>query len=206
MSKKFEGIYYTIHCFVGEHKLEKEADELWGEGWEPDGDNEMIAALIEHIKGENYYYVHVMDDDHYEITYNHDEEKLDKVKKKLKKTKKALKVALLQLEKKSEGEVESKAPKVKLEMTKKSTIHLCYSNFENFVNSIYGGNYEMQPDLCCANDTTHEFSVPYKYGDEEELSEVRKGKYPEYCTSVIFQALYEDGHIEEGEYIVSVSY
>ena len=105
-----------------------------------------------------------------------------------------------------ELEVKPKSPKVELKSEKKTVFKLGYSNFERFVNSIYGGNYEIQPDICCDNDSTHEFDAPDIHADKDLVLEVKKGNYPSYCTEAVFQALHEDGHIETGEYLVEVSY
>ena len=51
---KYNGRYDSIHDFVSENKLEKEADNIFGKGWEADNDVEMIEVLLEKIGNSEY--------------------------------------------------------------------------------------------------------------------------------------------------------
>jgi len=83
----------NIEGFVIKHKLQKQADELWGEGWTADGDNEMIEALLESM-GESSYYVTVTDGC-IDVKYNYEFESSTQELLALRKT---LRLALLQLQ------------------------------------------------------------------------------------------------------------
>lgn len=47
--KSFDGRYSSIHDFIERNNLKKEADGLFGEGWEADNDIEQIQELLNSI-------------------------------------------------------------------------------------------------------------------------------------------------------------
>jgi hypothetical protein len=99
---KYESSDTNIEAFVINHKLQKQADELWGEGWEADGDDEMIESLLESI-GETNYIVPVDKLGKIDVVYNYyyEEEQGDEIDR----LKKTLRLALLQLQDYSDNEL-----------------------------------------------------------------------------------------------------
>jgi hypothetical protein len=77
--------------------------------------------------------------------------------------------------------------------------------FNQFVNSIYGGNFEFEAIEESNNDSSYKFSISkgdYLYAESAE--KIRSGKYSNFSTRNVLLSLLEDGHIEEGTYIIDV--
>lgn len=83
-----------------------------------------------------------------------------------------------------------------------------YSDFEEFVNSIYGGNLEITAIQEMGNGSFIEQTVPSKYRcpDKKKEEQIRNGKYPMYSIGYIFDCLYKDGYLEEGNYLIKISW
>ena len=78
-------------------------------------------------------------------------------------------------------------------------------NFKRFVESIYGGSYDFESCEESNNDSSHKFSVSkddYLYDDDAK--KIRSGNYPDFSARNLLRCLLEDGHIEEGTYIIDV--
>ena len=94
------------------------------------------------------------------------------------------------------------------------TVH--YRDLEDFVQSIYGGDYEFVAVQECGNNESHKFRVDGKLcywpGGEvndynvKKADSIRLGKYPNYCNNLIFDCLFVDGYIPTGTYLVQVSW
>ncbi len=52
--KDYAGFYYSTNAFVQDNELEKEAEELFGKGWEAGDDCDQIIDLIKHLGGKFY--------------------------------------------------------------------------------------------------------------------------------------------------------
>ena len=98
---KYSSSDVSICGFVSQHNLQKQADEIWGEGWEPDGDNEMIEELL-HCMGESNYVVTVDSKGKIDVVYDHDSAELNG---EINETKETLRLALLQLQEYSDNEL-----------------------------------------------------------------------------------------------------
>jgi hypothetical protein len=96
----------------------------------------------------------------------------------------------------------------KLNVVKKTVLEVDYSDFEQFVNSIYGGNLEIVAIQEMGNSSYVEQTVPskYRYPDKKKEEQIRSGKYPMYSIGYIFDCLYEDGYLEEGTYLIKISW
>lgn len=96
---------------------------------------------------------------------------------------------------------------MKLKKKKQSVFIVESDDFDKFVKSIYGGNYEFVAYQEAQNYSCYKFeapnmNMPWPKDDEN----VRKGKYKVHDTHRLFRCLFEDGHIEEGTYIINVSW
>jgi len=91
---------------------------------------------------------------------------------------------------------------------KKQTIFTIDSfDFDDFVQSKYGGDLEFVAQHEANNYSSYDFKAPNMtvfFGTEAE--DIRNGEYGNHSISHIFQVLYEDGFIEEGDYVVKVSW
>lgn len=100
--------------------------------------------------------------------------------------------------------------------TKRSIIDMDYNELEDLVNKVYGndksrrnGGFCFQADMECGNDTTHEFSVTGNLEDEdpEYVEAIRAGNFNKsWLTGTILNMLCVEGHIEKGNYLISISY
>jgi hypothetical protein len=82
-------------------------------------------------------------------------------------------------------------------------------DFDEFVKSKYGGNFEFVAEQEANNNSHYKFEVPCQYlnsWDIPRIAEIRKGKYPAYFVNLVFQCLYEDGFLPEGKYTVECSW
>lgn len=96
----------------------------------------------------------------------------------------------------------------KLKVVKKTIMEVDYSDFERFVTSIYGGDLELTAIQEIGNYSFIEQTVPskYRYPDKKKEEQIRSGEYPMYSIGYIFDCLYADGYLEEGTYLISVSW
>ena len=84
-------------------------------------------------------------------------------------------------------------------------------DFDSFVNSIYGGNFSFVAQYSATNGAEHHFVLPSELTNlfgvsGYEAEEIRRGEYKDHLVGKVFQCLFEDGHLEEGRYIISVEY
>jgi len=101
---------------------------------------------------------------------------------------------------------------MELKKTTETVHQVDYSDFEEFVKSIYGGDYDFVSTEECGNDSSHQFSVSKDFIErfhkseyhQKDMDRIRKGDYPGYCNGALFNTLFLDGHIEEGNYVVNV--
>jgi hypothetical protein len=92
-------------------------------------------------------------------------------------------------------------------MKKKTIIEIDYNELEDLVREHLGfKKYSFVATEECSNDSSHEFDVDgiLDKWDKLELEKWPKGKAPQYSNRVILNALCEAGHIEAGEYLVTV--
>lgn len=97
----------------------------------------------------------------------------------------------------------------KLNVVKKTIMEVDYHEFEQFVNSIYGGDLEIIAiQETASNYSFIEQTVPskYRYPDKKIEDQIRSGKYPMYSIGYIFDCLYVDGYLEEGTYLIKISW
>jgi len=97
----------------------------------------------------------------------------------------------------------------KLKSVKKTIFEVDYGDLEDFINEIYGGNFEFVAIQEANNYCSYTFDIPSKdiffFSDEKER--IRQGKYDrDISVYQILQCLYEDGFLEAGEYLVNVSW
>lgn len=92
--------------------------------------------------------------------------------------------------------------------SKKVTATIIESDdFNEFVESKYGGSFEVIAIEELNNNQRWSFNVPNKamfFGDEAE--KIRSGNYPMWSTHMVVQCLFDDGFLEEGEYEINVSW
>jgi putative sterol carrier protein len=87
-----------VEGFVKHFNLEEEAVECFGENWTPDGDDEMINLLLEHIGQDLFVTIVDVEEGIIDVIFDED-------KKELRDTKRTLKLALLQLQEYSENDL-----------------------------------------------------------------------------------------------------
>ncbi len=92
--------------------------------------------------------------------------------------------------------------------TKEIIVKVIDSNdFDEFVNKIYGGDYEFVAHHRAENYSCYKFSIPNKNMPwPKDDADVRAGKYKERDTHRLFRILGEDGHLPKGEYLIEVSW
>lgn len=96
-----------------------------------------------------------------------------------------------------------------LKADKKTIFQVDSYDFDRFVESIYGGSFEIVAIQELNNNSHISFDVPEKYvlADEKLEAKIRNGEYPNYCTNRVVKCLIEDGYLtEEGEYFVNISW
>lgn len=97
---------------------------------------------------------------------------------------------------------------MKLKGEKKVIFEVDYSDFEDFVNEIYGGNFDFVADHEANNYSSYDFDAPNMnrdFGGKYE-AKIREGKFNGVPVHAIFNVLLKDGHIEKGNYIIKVSW
>jgi hypothetical protein len=80
-------------------------------------------------------------------------------------------------------------------------------DFNEFVESKYGGSFEVIAIEELNNNMRWSFNVPnVAMLSDEDAKKIRNGDYPMWSTHMVVQCLYDDGHLEEGEYEINVSW
>ena len=98
---------------------------------------------------------------------------------------------------------------MELKTTVKTKTIIDSDDFNEFVKSKYGGDFEFVAEQEANNDTHYTFEVPNKYintWDVPVMENIRKGKYKTFYVHLVFQCLFEDGFIPAGTYDVEVSW
>jgi len=96
---------------------------------------------------------------------------------------------------------------MKLKGTKKTIFEVDSDNFDRFVEHHYGGSFEVIAIQELNNGSMLTIPVPnaaVSFSTDNE--EIRRGDYPMYSAFKIVNCLYEDGHLEEGELSIKVSW
>lgn len=102
---------------------------------------------------------------------------------------------------------EQTAPKLK--SVTKTVINVNYSDLNKFITEVYGKDFEFAVDVESSNDVSHSYTVK-----KEELTEwnrkhidnfIATGRYG-YITRSLLIDMANKGLIEEGDYIVDVSW
>jgi hypothetical protein len=88
---------------------------------------------------------------------------------------------------------------------KKSVLCIDSNDFDKFVSDIFKCNYEFIPEHEAYNGCYYLFKATKEIPDYDkaEAVEVRVGKEM-HNTHLIFDVLCQDGHIDEGEYLIKV--
>ena len=90
----------------------------------------------------------------------------------------------------------------------KTVIEVNAFDLDAFVKSIYGTkSYSFIADNECGNDSVHTFTVVNEQledYEQDELNEWKENDSGNYMTSILLQDLCINGHIQPGEYIISV--
>ena len=96
--------------------------------------------------------------------------------------------------------------------TKKTTIHVDYSDVEDLIKEVYGHPYEIMPmeevgssQYSAAWDLTVHKEALTGY-EEEELDTLKTGKPSHFIIHTILKDLCNRGHMEEGEYSMSINW
>lgn len=95
---------------------------------------------------------------------------------------------------------------MKLKIEKKAIFKVDYNDFDRFVKDIYGGNFDFVADHEAENYSSYEFSAPNMNVDFGGVYEekIRGGRFSGVPVHALFNVLFKDGHIEQGDYIISV--
>ncbi len=98
--------------------------------------------------------------------------------------------------------------KPKLNFVEKTIRVVDYHTFEDFVMSIYGGDYEFADVQEGSNDSNYTFKPTGKISDfdKKRAEQIKSGEYPSYSNNLIFNLLVKEGYLEAGEYMVKVSW
>jgi hypothetical protein len=97
-------------------------------------------------------------------------------------------------------------------MKKKTVTELDYKELETLVKKHLGfAEYNFVAVEECGNNSSHEFTVDEGEGNwfdaeehAEDIAEWTAGEFPRYTNGTILNELCIQGHIEPGEYIVTV--
>ncbi len=95
----------------------------------------------------------------------------------------------------------------KLKANVKTLIEIDSNDLEDLVNEVYGGDYSFVADTEANNYSSYEYTVPDADVDDDNTeleAKIRRGMYPPYCTNSVLKVLYEDGHLDAGEYLIKV--
>jgi hypothetical protein len=95
---------------------------------------------------------------------------------------------------------------MKLKSETKTIFKVEYSDFDNFVAEIYGGDFEFIAEQEANNYSSYEFSAPNMnidfHGKQE--AKIRSGEFSNVSVESLFNVLLKDGHIEKGDYVINV--
>lgn len=97
---------------------------------------------------------------------------------------------------------------IRLKATLKRIFEVNDGDFDNFVRSIYGGNFEFVADHEANNNSQYEFTAPNMNRDFDGKYEakIREGKFNGVPVHALFNVLHKDGHLPEGTYVIKVSW
>lgn len=92
----------------------------------------------------------------------------------------------------------------KFKVEKKECITIDASDFNDFVESKYGGSFEFEAIAEAHRhkydyDAPHVSNFPYEKKTKEQI---RSGHYPTYCMSALLSCLVEDGHLEDVDLVI----
>lgn len=94
-----------------------------------------------------------------------------------------------------------------IKFNKKVIYSIDSNDFDSFVTSKYGGNFEFVAQHEANNYSSYEFKAPnMSMFFDTEAEDIRSGKYRNHSVYKIIQVLFEDGHIEEGNYLIDVNW
>jgi len=92
----------------------------------------------------------------------------------------------------------------------KQFITVDYNDFDQFISSHYGQEFEIVADQECGNDCDLSFDVrkgfEFTKWDDENLDKFKTSGRSHFSTNIILQDLFRQGLIPEGEYLISVSW
>ncbi len=97
-------------------------------------------------------------------------------------------------------------------MIKKTIIHCDYDEIESLASKVFGcKDYSFVAVEECENDSSHEFEVEplieeYKKLYNNEILQIKAGDVPTFHNFLLLNLLHEAGHLEAGDYVVSVSW
>jgi len=97
---------------------------------------------------------------------------------------------------------------MELKTKKKTIFEVDSADFDDFVNEIYGGNFEFIADHQANNYSSYHFTAPNMNVDFDGKYEdkIRQNKFNGVPVYAIFNVLLKDGHIKKGEYFITVFY
>lgn len=98
---------------------------------------------------------------------------------------------------------------MELKVIKKTIYEIDEYDFNEFVMKKYGGNFEFVAQHEANNDSQYSFNARKKTTKDSSYllsikEDIRKGAYGMHSVYAVFECLLEDGHIDEGEYVIEV--
>ena len=96
---------------------------------------------------------------------------------------------------------------MKLKSRIKTVIEVEASDFDSFVQEIYGSPYSFEAEEEANRDCVYDFSIKkeskYHEWDIAKMEKVRSGEVSGIRADTVLETLLEDGYIVEGEYLIS---
>lgn len=96
---------------------------------------------------------------------------------------------------------------MKLKARIKTVIEVEASDFDRFVQEIYGSPYVFEAEEEAQRDCIYDFSIKKESTHHEwdiaKMEKVRSGEVSGIRAYTVLETLLEDGHIVEGEYLIS---
>lgn len=95
--------------------------------------------------------------------------------------------------------------KPKLQAKVKTSFFVDADDFNKFVEECYGGSFEFMAIQEANFNVEYEFTAPNMHMDFEGKNEKKireEGKYPMWCTHLLFNMLHKDGFIPAGTYFL----
>lgn len=91
----------------------------------------------------------------------------------------------------------------------KTITEITYDELEKLVKEKLGyKDYNFGAVQECGNDSSHQFTVEKEFEDEEydqeTIEQWEKGEFVNYSNGIILNKLCKEGHIPEGNYLVTV--